>query len=235
MPVRTVLVRNPLERYFLRNDKRQLYKWVHYFDIYHRHFRRYRHRKVTVVEFGVFQGGSLQMWKKYFGKRARIIGVDVLPECKQLEESQIEIFIGDQEDREFLRRLAAEVGPIDVLIEDGGHHMGQQIATFQELFPAIRDGGVYLVEDLHTSYWPEYGGGYQKQGTFIELAKGLIDQLNAWHSRDAEALAVDDYTRTIVGMHVYDSVIVFDKGRVVEPHAEKTGVESYDWKAPDQP
>jgi hypothetical protein len=233
MSVRTLFVRNPLKRYFLRNKQRQIYKWMHYFDIYHRHFRRFRGRRVTIVEFGVFHGGSLQMWKKYFGKRARIIGVDILPECKALEEEQVEIFIGNQEDREFLRRLRKEVGPIDILIEDGGHQMNQQITTFQEMFPAIRDGGVYLVEDLHTSYWPEYGGAYQKPGTFIEFAKKLIDQLNAWHTREPDALSVDDYTRTISGMHVYSSVIVFDKGKVVQPTERKTGTESYEWKPPE--
>jgi hypothetical protein len=105
--------------------------------------------------------------------------------------------------------------------------MGQQIATFEELFPAIKNGGIYLVEDLHTSYWKEYGGGYRKAGTFIEYAKNLIDQMHAWHSHDKKRLKVDAYTKQIRGMHVYDSIIVFDKAEVPQPIDRKTGSESY--------
>jgi hypothetical protein len=92
---------------------------------------------------------------------------------------------------------------------------------------AVRDGGVYLVEDLHTSYWDDYGGGYQQPGTFIEYAKNLIDQQNAWHSRDGQVFRPDAYTQTIRGMHVYDSVIVFDKARVERPTHEMTGTPSF--------
>jgi cephalosporin hydroxylase len=213
---------NPLERYFYDNKGRLIHKWLHYFDIYDRHFAPYRGKKITVVEFGVSHGGSLQMWKKYFGRKARILRVDINPECAKLVEPQIEIVIGDQEDRKFLRALRNKVGDIDVVIEDGGHTMPQQINTFEVLWPAVRDGGVFLIEDLHTSYWPHYDAGYKKPGTFIEYAKDLVDQMNAWHSRE-ESLAVDKYTRSIKGMHVYDSIIVFDKGEVTKPKHKRIG------------
>lgn len=218
---------NPLEEYFRANQGRLIHKWHHYFDIYHRHFARYRGKPITVLEFGVSQGGSLQMWRHYFGPKARIIGVDINPQCAELGGDQIEIVIGDQDDRHFLRELAAKVGKVDVLIEDGGHTMTQQIATFEEFWPHIRNGGVLLMEDLHTSYWPGYGGGYQRPGTFIEYAKGLIDQQHAWHSREPEAFKVDEYTRSIRGMHVYDSIIVFDKANVPKPTHERIGVPSF--------
>jgi len=219
---------NPLETYFRQNQGRLIHKWIHYFDIYDRHFAPFRKRPITVVEFGVYHGGSLQMWKSYFGRKAHIVGIDIDPRCQVLTEDRVDVVIGDQEDREFLRRLRAQVGPIDVLIEDGGHTMGQQIATFEEMWPAVREGGVYLVEDLHTSYWPEYGGGVGKDDTFIEYAKRLIDQQNAWHSRDPEVLAPDEYTRSIKGIHIYDSIIVFDKGSVPPPHHEMTGNLAYE-------
>ena len=72
---------------------------------------------------------------------------DINPACKALEEDQIEIVIGDQEDRAFLAELRERIGPADIVIDDGGHTMAQQIATFEEMFPAVRNGGVYLVED----------------------------------------------------------------------------------------
>ena len=217
---------NPLREYFLANEGRLIHKWMHYFDVYHRHFQQFRGRPVTVLEFGVFHGGSLQMWKHYFGPDARIVGVDINPACKALEEEQIEVVIGDQEDRAFLAGLRDGLGTVDIVIDDGGHTMAQQIATFEELFPAVRSEGVYLVEDLHTSYWDEYGGGYRSPGSFIEYAKDLVDELHGWHVRDQPHL-LTDHTRQIGGMHVYDSVIVFDKADVPPPDVRKTGHPSF--------
>jgi cephalosporin hydroxylase len=217
---------NPLEVYFRANSGRLIHKWMHYFEVYHRHFARFRGRPVVVLEFGVNQGGSLEMWRDYFGDRATIYGVDIDPRCAALGGPRTTVFIGDQEDRGFLRHLASEIGPIDVLVEDGGHTMGQQIATFEELYPHLAPDGVFLVEDVHTSYWPRYGGGYRRPGTFMEHAKGLADQLNAWHSREPD-LAVDEFTRTTRSVHFYDSIVVFERGTVMKPHAEKTGRRSF--------
>ncbi len=205
------------ETYFLTNEGRRMDKWLHYFDIYERHFSSYRGAKVNIIEFGVSHGGSLRMWRDYFGQQARITGVDIDSRCASLAEDGIDVVIGDQENRAFLNDLAAKVGEIDIVIDDGGHTMAQQIATFEELWPRIRDGGIFLVEDLHTSYWPQYGGGYKRPGTFVEYAKNLVDQQNAWHSRESGQFTIDDYTRSIYGMHVYDSVIVFDKGTISKP------------------
>ena len=141
---------NPLETWFEQTQGRQVHKWMHYFDIYHRHLQKFRGQQVTVVEFGVSLGGSAQMWREYFGPRAMLYGVDIEPRCKNWERPWFRVFIGDQADRSFLRRVADEIGPIDVLIEDGGHHPAQQIATFEEFYPKVRPGGVFLIEDLLT-------------------------------------------------------------------------------------
>lgn len=219
---------NPLEAYFHANPGHRINKWRHYFDIYHRHFERYRNEAIAMVEFGVAHGGSLQMWKDYFDPRSRIYGVDLDPGCKGVEEERIAIRIGDQEDRAFLRQLRDEIGEIDIVIDDGDHTMGQQITTFEEMFPALVSGGTYLVEDVHTSYWASHGGGYEKPGTFVEYAKHLIDQLHAWHSRDEPRLKVDRYTRHIRGIHIYDSVVVFEKGRVRRPRRKRTGQPAFE-------
>ncbi|MGV8850097.1 MAG: hypothetical protein ACOH16_11195 [Propionibacteriaceae bacterium] len=218
---------NPLLRHFEANDGRLIHKWMHYFDIYHQYFDRFRDRDIVVVEIGVSHGGSLQMWSDYFGPKAKIWGVDIDPRCKAFEGPGIKIVIGDQGDRDFLIRLAEMVGPIDILIDDGGHLMDQQIATFEELYSLVKIDGIFLVEDTHTSYWPEdYSGGYRKPGTFMEYAKGLVDQLNAWHSREPE-LVVDDFTSTTRAMHFYDSIVVFEKGAVTRPGHRKTGTPSF--------
>jgi hypothetical protein len=102
--------------------------------------------------------------------------------------------------------------------------MGQQIATFEEVYPRMTPDGCFLIEDLHTSYWAKFGGGYRRAGTFMEYAKGLTDQLNAWHSHSTdEGFVVDEFTRTTKSMHFYDSIVVFERGVVEKPHAEKTG------------
>jgi hypothetical protein len=214
---------NPLWKFFSNNEGLVIHKWHHYFDIYHNHFHRFRNLPATIFEIGVFQGGSLKMWKSYFGPNAKIYGVDIDPRCKELEEDQIKIFIGDQADRGFLQELRGKIGAIDILIDDGGHTMTQQITTFDELYPAVSETGVYLIEDLHTSYWEEYGGGYKKQGSFIEYAKEFIDFINAWHSRDPE-LTPNFLTKSTTGIHFYDSVLVIEKyPNNIKPKATMTG------------
>ena len=151
------------------------------------------------------------MWKKYFGPQCNIIGIDIMEECKAYEEEQIKIYIGSQEDRNFLRRLKSEIGRVDIIIDDGGHVMNQQIVTFEELFPILSDGGVYLCEDMHTSYWPDFGGGYKQPDTFMEYSKNFVDELNARYSL-SDALKADEFTRHIRGIYYYDSMIVLEKG-----------------------
>lgn len=217
---------NDLEAYFMQNKGRYLSKWMHYFDIYNRYFERFRGKEVTILEIGVFQGGSLQMWKNYFGDKAKIYGVDINPKCKELEEENIQIFIGSQSDRKFLKELKKSLPPLDILIDDGGHTMKQQTISHEELFDHIKDNGIYLCEDMHTSYWLQYGGGYKRRGTFIEYTKSLIDRLNAYHS-EQHSLHADDFTKNVNSIHYYDSVIVIEKCKREMPRAESTGFYSF--------
>jgi 23S rRNA U2552 (ribose-2'-O)-methylase RlmE/FtsJ len=159
---------NDLREYFEQNGGKLIHKWIHYFEIYDRYFSKFRGTDVHLVEIGVSQGGSLQMWKDYFGPKARIYGIDVNKDCKQLEEDQVEILIGDQGDIKFLKQLKEAIPRIDILLDDGGHTMKQQINTFEQLYPAISQKGIYLCEDVHTSYWKKFGGGYRRRGTYIE-------------------------------------------------------------------
>ena len=160
---------------------------------------------------------------KYFGPRCRVFGIDINPHCKQLEEKQVEIFIGNQADRKFLRSLKEKIPRIDILIDDGGHEMEQQIRTYEELFPFIDENGVYLCEDMHTSYWPVYGGGYRRRGTFVEYSKYFIDSINAWHSLQSRRLNVTEFTRSVHSLHYYDSVLVIEKRPIEKPGHLMTG------------
>jgi hypothetical protein len=218
---------NDLEKYFKQNDKRLIHKWQHYFEVYDRHFSKYRNKEVVILEIGVSQGGSLQMWKDYFGDKAKIYGIDVNPNCKDLEEKNIKIFIGSQSDRKFLNEVKKQIPPIDILIDDGGHTMVQQIVSYEELFNCVKEDGVYLCEDIHTSYWIRFGGGYKRRGTFIEYSKNFIDYLNAYHSHQRN-LKVNAFTKSVASIHYYDSIIVIEKKPMEKPYHEKTGTPSFE-------
>jgi hypothetical protein len=206
---------------FLTNDKRIIHKWKHYFPIYERHFKDFVNKPITFVEIGCGLGGSLQMWKRYFGPHARIVGIDINPACKSFEEDQIDVRIGDQSDEKFLRGLIDELGAPDIVLDDGSHMMSHLTASFRFLYPQMAKNGIYLVEDLHTAYWDEFEGGLRKPSTFVELCKGLVDELNADHSR--EALPPTDFTRTTLSMHFYDSVVVFERGTHTKKWAPEIG------------
>lgn len=225
---------NDLEYYFRHNNKRLIHKWEHYFDIYETHFSRFRGKEVHILEIGVSQGGSLQMWKSYFGDKAKIYGLDINPACKELEEENIQIFIGSQSDRQFLRQLKSQIPPLDILLDDGGHTMIQQIVTYEELFDHVKDDGVFMCEDLHTSYLLMYGGGYKRRGTFIEYSKDFIDQLNAFHS-EQPGLRPSLFTKHVKSVHYYDGVIVLEKGNRPQKYlSEKTGERSFPALTPAQ-
>jgi SAM-dependent methyltransferase len=218
---------NPLRQYFEQNTGRLIDKWMHYFEAYHRHFERFRGKRPTIVEVGVFHGGSLQMWKHYFGEGTRIIGIDINPRVKTLEEAGVEIIIGDQSDRNFWRRITNQLGSVDIFIDDGGHTMAQQLITFEEMFLKIAPNGVYLCEDLHTSYWREYGGGYRSPFSFVEYSKNLIDQLHAWHSRDPHSFSISPVTQTANSLHFYDSMLFIEKRPIEKPTSRMTGTPSF--------
>ena len=220
---------NELEQYFEKNDKRLINKYQHYFDVYDRHFSKYKGQEITIVEVGVFQGGSLQMWRSYFGPKAKIWGIDIDPRCKLLEEQNTNIIIGSQEDESFLESIYDITGPIDILIDDGGHTQKQQITTFNILFDKIKNDGVYLCEDVHTSYWLSYGGGSNRMGTFIQFTKKLIDKLNAFHSEE-NSLQVDSFTKSAKSIHYYDSIVVIEKGIITKPTSKMTGHYSFNEK-----
>jgi hypothetical protein len=206
---------------FLRHEGHAVHKWAHYLPVYEQHLARFVDRPVTVLEIGIAQGGSLQMWKGWFGPHAQIVGIDVNPDCAALEEDQVSVRIGSQADEEFLRTVLSEFGAPDVVIDDGSHRMDDLRTTFDFLYPRMSPDGVYIVEDLHTAYWPEYGGGWRRQGTFIEHAKGLIDELNVEHTRGA--IAPTAFSAATMSMHFYDSLVVFERGRVRAPRALRRG------------
>lgn len=196
---------------YLQHDGRICHKWSSYLDVYERTFATYRDRPLKLLEVGVYHGGSLQLWKKYFQSNSQFIGVDLDPRCLEYTEEHITIETGDQSNPDFWVNFFQRHGKFDIIIDDGSHDNRHQTLTFMMAWPNLRDGGVYLVEDLHCAYWAEYGGGYKNKMSFIEFSKDRIDDINAFHSRDANSFKKNQFTHEIESISYYDSIAVFTK------------------------
>ncbi|NTW63289.1 MAG: class I SAM-dependent methyltransferase [Chlorobiaceae bacterium] len=200
-----------LHRYFLNNAHKRQHKWVHYFDIYERHLERFRGTSPVMIEIGVMGGGSLEMWKEYLGAGSHIIGIDINPECKAHQADGIDIVIGSQDDPAIIDEIFSKYPRIDIVLDDGSHMMQHMISSFELLYHRIHSNGVYMVEDTHTCYWDEYGGGAGRKGSFVEYVKNKLDEINAVHSRGA--IPVSEFTRSTDCIASYDSVVVFERRR----------------------
>ncbi|MFL6727020.1 MAG: class I SAM-dependent methyltransferase [Sphingomicrobium sp.] len=206
---------------FFEHEGRAITKWIDYLDVYDRHFAKFRGTPVRMLEVGVLYGGSLELWRKYLGPDAVLFGIDITPECAQRVDPPNQVRIGSQADADFLRGVVAEMGGLDIVLDDGSHRGRDQYASFKTLFPLIADGGVYAIEDVHTSYWPgDSEGGYKRRGTAIELVKQLLDDMHAWFHSRREQLAAKE---AITGIHAYESVVFIDKGRKLRPLALEQG------------
>jgi len=202
--IQEAAIPNPLRAYFEANREGPgIWKWNHYFDIYHRHLRRFVGSDVHVVEVGVYSGGSLPMWRSYFGGRCHVTGVDIEPACRAYESDRISIHIGDQADREFWRTFRRDAGLVDVLIDDGGHSAEQQIVTLEEMLPYLRPGGVYICEDIH---------GFGQQ--FSTYAYSLGEALNEWVAVDSHgehASGASRFQAAVYSIHLYPFVVVIER------------------------
>jgi hypothetical protein len=195
---------NPLREYFDNHTEGHgIWKWNHYFEIYHRHFSKFVGHDVNIAEIGIYSGGSLDMWKSYFGDHCHVYGIDIEKACTCYENAYTTVLIGDQEDRAFWKDARDKTPPIDILIDDGGHTLEQQKVTLEEMLPYLRPGGVYLCEDTHGT-----------DNRFASYASGLIDELNRMGELSA-------FQKCIHSLHFYPYCIVIEKHEMEpEPFAD---------------
>ncbi len=176
-----------------------------YFLVYEELLKKYVGKPITFVEVGVLNGGSLFMWRDFFGAEARIIGVDLNPLAKKWEKDGFEIFIGSQSDRRFWDEFFRQVGPVDILLDDGGHTNPQQILTTVAAIDHINDGGLLIVEDVHTSYFKDFGN--PSKYSFISFAKRVVDSIN---SRFPSVNDVKNaYGEKVFSISFYESIVAF--------------------------
>jgi len=217
----------PLNNLLMRHDGSFIGKWVHYIEIYDEILIELRDRflgendsksrPIRILEIGVSKGGSLEIWKKYFGKDSIVYGIDVNPECAKLELDGVNIRIGSQSDPVFLKEIILEMGNPDIIIDDGSHRGEHQEVSFTTLWPFLVEGGIYIVEDLSTSYWSEYGDGYLKKSSFIEFSKELADTLHVRYTRHSLPKRVRFVETSIHSISFFDQIVVIKKKQRMEP------------------
>jgi len=197
---------NPLREFFeSRTEGAGVWKWQHYFEIYHRHLEKFVGRDAHLCEIGVYSGGSLDMWREYLGARSVIHGVDIAPECRAYARENVVISIGDQEDRAFWASFRARTPALDIVIDDGGHTPEQQMVTLEELLPHLRPGGVFLCEDVH--------GVHHR---FAAYVSGIVAHLNGGTRKEGTELAAtpSPVQRGIYSVHFYPYVVVIERTTV---------------------
>ncbi|WP_411768223.1 class I SAM-dependent methyltransferase [Winogradskyella sp. A3E31] len=195
-----------------------------YLPHYKKHFRPYKFKKINLLEIGVggykspkHGGHSLRLWKSYF-PFAHIFAIDIYDKSA-LEEKRIKIYKGSQVDIDFLNKISSEIGDFDIIIDDGSHVNEHVIKSFQLLFPKLKDGGIYVVEDTQTSYWKRYGGDsidLKNSNTIMNFFKNLTDSLNH------KEFLLPGYEPTYFDKHItainfYHNLIFIYKGFNDEP------------------
>lgn len=198
-------------------DKGSFYH--NYTQIYAKYFSELKNKPIKFLEIGIYKGSSVKMWEEYF-THADLHFIDINFDAIEYFSKRAHYHLCNQENREELTQLMQKTGgEFDVIIDDGGHTMSQQITSFTVLFPHIKRGGMYIIEDLHTSYWPHWGAlGSNSTITFL---KHLIDDVNFIGAHTAKAShlnipasvsqSLNIYQEMIESIHFYDSVAIIIK------------------------
>lgn len=203
------------------------HKWLHYFSIYESLFAPLRERPISVLEMGVYQGASLKVWRDYFHPQSIITGIDINPDCARFDDPSRNVFvrIGPQQDSAFLNGVVSDLGPFDLIIDDGSHVASHLIASFCLLFGrGLKEGGLYFVEDTHTSFWPEYR---DTEKSFLDFCYDLVEYLH-FHYRLAISerryrvggsdslpwIEVPKITAWLEEIRFFDSVVAIRKSKI---------------------
>ena len=211
--------------YFLSHDLLASQKWEHYLSVYDQVIKKLLSRfnkEITILEIGVQNGGSIQIWRKIFGQASKIYGVDIDKNCVRLN-IDAEIRIGLSGDRSFLERIGREAKNFHLIVDDGSHKTSHQKIALETLFPYLSVGGLYIIEDTEHSYHWSKGGGYLRPRSFIQTSKRLIDLLNKdyFNSPVLPAFGIDH--ELVKSTSFFKGLILLEKGEKIHPKIVWTG------------
>ncbi len=205
---------------FFAHAAKRVDKWEQYLGMYQSELAQFAERETSVrlLEIGVQNGGSLELWSKYLPRGSVIRGLDINEKVSELtfEDGDIAVFVGDATDSQRVDKLFGN-DCFDIIIDDGSHYSSHVIATLGLFFPLLKPGGKYIVEDLHCSYHPGYEGGYRERHSSVEWLKQLIDVLNADHIVRSDSFSEDErnliaaFGASLARVAFYDSVAVIEK------------------------
>lgn len=208
---------------FLTQDGPLMEKWAHYFPVYERHFAPWKDRTMVFWEIGVNTGASLNMFQRYFGPLARIVGIDIRPECRKLNgKPGLHVRIGNQSDEKFLQEVIDEFGVPDVVLDDGSHVTTDVWNSFQYVYPKMGKNGVYIVEDALAQYREETGGGPNHPENFVNRSKIYVDQLNARPSYRT-AVKPDLFLTGTASICFYTGMVVYERGEIYRDEWLRSG------------
>ncbi len=203
-------------------------KWQSYFSVYDLYFTKFKNKNINLLEVGVQNGGSLEVWANYFKYAKNIIGSDMDCDCKKLrfKSKKIKLVIGDINKVDTRKKITASCDGFDIIIDDGSHKSQDINNTFLNLYPHLKPGGTYLIEDLHCSYWKNFGGGLLEKQSSIDFLKLFIDVINfeSWgmtfkkmerlrfgYPGTKKGIQVNKF-RDIESIHFYNYICVIKKG-----------------------
>lgn len=161
-------------------------KWSFYLEEWDQIFDPIRHTTRNILEIGVRNGGSLDIWSSYFTNVENVIGCDIEEKCKEIRfpSQKIHVVIGDINVESTKKEISKFSDQWNIIIDDGSHHSDDTIKSFMNYFPLLADNGIYIIEDLHTSYWLEFNGGLNNPRSSMAFFKRLTDILNHEHWRN---------------------------------------------------
>lgn len=164
-------------------------KWSLYLDVYDQLFEKFQDQEINLLEIGIQNGGSLEVWAQLFPRAKAIFGCDINPRCTHLKyaEHSIQVFVGDANEVATHRKILDASPQFDIVIDDGSHRSGDIIRSFSLYFPAIASGGIFIAEDLHCSYWRPFEGGLRANNSSVEFFKRLVDIINFEHWTTSES------------------------------------------------
>ena len=188
--------------------------WTGFLEIYSNYFKDYKDKEINILEIGIDKGESLKIWRKYF-TRAKICGIDIIDIKFQIEG--VDLIKANQTDEKTLKEICDKYKGFDIIIDDGGHHSKQIVISLNFLFDYLKDNGLYIVEDLQTSYFPRFGGSrlnLKKKTTSMNYLKSITDSINYEHN-DKPFFRSKKFDGMVKYIHFYQNVAILKRGKSV--------------------